>query len=92
MGKAKDLGQILASASLAEWGSPAPAPFSPPLPRRAAPQSPPLRYWRSGRVQPRRPLIPDARLRRADWEGAIPERGRRCERAAVPQAGAALRR
>ncbi|XDA86853.1 hypothetical protein R6Z07F_016560 [Ovis aries] len=55
-------------------------------------QSPPLRYWRSGRVEPRRPLIPDARLRRADWEGAIPERGRRCERAAVPQAGAALRR
>ncbi|KAI4531288.1 hypothetical protein MG293_019146 [Ovis ammon polii] len=54
--------------------------------------SPPLRYWRSGRVEPRRPLIPDARLRRADWEGAIPERGRRCERAAVPQAGAALRR
>lgn len=33
----RDLGQILASASLAERGSPAPAPSSPPLPPRAAP-------------------------------------------------------
>ena len=33
----RDLGQILASAYLAERGSPAPAPSSPPLPPRAAP-------------------------------------------------------
>lgn len=96
-----DLGQVPASPSAtprlerhlsAAPGDPAPAPRPPPTSSARAPPSPPLRSRRGGRLRSHGPFIPDARLRRADWEGAIPGRRLRCERAAVPQARAALRR